>query len=83
MTLIASLAALKDGENGILTEFLDTKIACKLMSMGILPGKEIALIRRVPFGGGLYVKVAGQNFAIREEEARSMLIDKTTEHLLL
>ena len=83
MTQIASLAALKDGENGVLTEFLDNKIACKLMSMGILPGKEIALIRRVPFGGGLYVKVAGQNFAIREEEARSMLIDKTTENLLI
>jgi ferrous iron transport protein A len=83
MTLIASLAALKDGENGVLTEFLDNKIACKLMSMGILPGKDIALIRRVPFGGGLYVKVAGQNFAIREEEARSMLVDKTTENALI
>lgn len=83
MTQMASLAALKDGENGILTEFLDNKIACKLMSMGILPGKDIALIRRVPFGGGLYVKVAGQNFAIREEEARSMLIDKTTENSLI
>jgi Fe2+ transport system protein FeoA len=53
------------------------------MSMGILPGKAIALIRRVPFGGGLYVRVAGQNFAIREAEARTMLIDKIPESLLI
>ncbi|MEN9612481.1 MAG: hypothetical protein RLZZ628_3295 [Bacteroidota bacterium] len=83
MTLIASLAELKKGENGILTEFLDHQIACKLMSMGILPGKAIALIRRVPFGGGLYVRVAGQNFAIREAEARTILIDKIPESLLI
>jgi Fe2+ transport system protein FeoA len=52
------------------------------MSMGILPGKSISLIRRVPFGGGLYVKVVGQNFAIRAEEARSILIDKVCQTFL-
>ena len=43
--------------------------------MGILPGKVLKLIRRAPFGGGLYIKVADCNIAVRDVEAQNILIE--------
>jgi Fe2+ transport system protein FeoA len=31
-------------------------------------------VRRVPFGGGLYVKIEEQNIGLREEEARHIFL---------
>ena len=46
-----------------------------MLSMGILPGKFLKLIRRVPFGGGLYIKVEDSNIGIRDNEAQNILIE--------
>ena len=51
MTNFETLANLKEGEHGIIHQFTDDKMASKLLSMGVLPGKSLRLIRRVPFGG--------------------------------
>lgn len=75
MSHLKTLALLKEGQEGIIHEFTNDRMASKLLSMGVLPGKMMQLIRRVPFGGGLYVKIEGQNIALRLEEARNIVLD--------
>jgi ferrous iron transport protein A len=67
---IELLSNLKEGECGLIVRYTDDKMACKLLTMGVLPGKELMLIRRVSLKGGLYLKVGEQTIAIREEEAK-------------
>jgi ferrous iron transport protein A len=68
------LSNLKEGEQGIIARCTDDKMACKLLTMGVLPGKDLTLIRRVPFKGGLYLKVGEQTIAVRDEEAKHIEI---------
>ena len=75
MTNFETLANFKEGDSGIIHQFTDDKMASKLLSMGVLPGKFLRLIRRVPFGGGLYIKVEECNIAVRESEARNIVLE--------
>lgn len=52
----------------IISHFTDDQVAGKLMSMGILPGSPIELIRKAPLGGSWYVRVDRQILALRKEE---------------
>lgn len=53
----------------------DEEFAQKLTTMGLLPGSVIEMVRKAPFGGAFFVKVDGKNFALRNEEAASILIE--------
>ena len=75
MSHFKTLALLKEGQEGVIHAFTNDQMASKLLSMGVLPGKMLQLVRRVPFGGGLYVKIEGQNIALRLEEARNIVLD--------
>jgi ferrous iron transport protein A len=44
-------------------------VACRLISMGLVPGCTIEILRKAPFGGGWYVKSDGLHIAMRSEEA--------------
>jgi ferrous iron transport protein A len=74
MSELKTLDLLKEGQEGIIHEFTDDRMASKLLSMGVLPSKNLQLVRRAPFGGGLYVKIDGQNIALRLEEARNIVL---------
>jgi ferrous iron transport protein A len=74
-THLEKLADLKEGTNGIVREFTDDKMASKLLSMGVLPGKSLRLVRRVPFGGGLYIKLDECNIAVRDLEAQNIMVE--------
>jgi ferrous iron transport protein A len=74
---LVAVSNLKEGESGIVHQYTDDRMASKLLSMGILPGKSLRLVRRIPFGGGLYVKVDDQSIALRDFEAQSIIL-KTT-----
>jgi Fe2+ transport system protein FeoA len=52
----------------IISHFTNDQVAGKLMSMGVLPGSEIRLIRKAPFGGGWYVQIDRQILALRKDE---------------
>lgn len=75
MSHLKILSNLKDGEKGTIRHFTNDHMASKLLSMGVLPGKSLCLVRRVPFGGGLYIKVENHNIAVREDEARNIVLD--------
>ena len=68
------LNQLKRGAKALVADFLNPKIATKLMAMGIMPGSNIQVIRKAPFGGGFYVKVDNLLIALRKNEAGSILV---------
>ena len=78
-TTSRTVASLKEGETGVILSYSNDKVACKLLSMGVLPGKTLRLIRKAPFGGGFYLKVEEHILAIRESEASNILIVEIEE----
>ena len=68
------LSKIKTGGIGIIAQFMDEMIAGKLMTMGVLPGSEVRIIRRAPFKGGVYLKIDGHNMVLREVEAASIIL---------
>ena len=66
---------LKLHENARAIAFSDPKLACKLTSMGVLPGANIQVVRSSPFGDAYYIKVDGVRLALREAEAANILVE--------
>ena len=60
---------LNPSSNGTIYAFSNDAVANKLMSMGATIGSELQVLRPAPFGGGYYVKVNGNNIALRRQEA--------------
>ncbi len=79
MSHLEPLSNLNEGETGVIRSFTDDQMASKLLSMGMLPGKSLTLVRRVSLGGGIYLKVESQTFAVREEEARNIILELEDE----
>ena len=71
-----SASVLAVGEVGVVGGFSDAQLACKLLSMGVLPGSRIQLIRKAPFGGAVYVAVDDHCLALRETEFGAIAIRK-------
>ncbi len=65
---------LKIGESAKVEKFANDNLSCKLLTMGILPDTKITLVRKAPFGGAYYLKLNGNNIAVRENEAASIII---------
>ncbi len=63
-----------DKKEGILSHFKDDFIAQRMMSMGVLPGAKVRLVRANPRIGAYYILASNRHFAMREEEVKSMII---------
>ena len=68
------LNQLNKGESAIIHSFVDEQMACKMLSMGILPGSKVQLVRKAPFGGAIYIRLDNQQFAIRNSEAECIVL---------
>ncbi len=71
---MTNIAALHEQEVGIVLQFNNPQIACKLMAMGMLPGSIIKVMRKAPLGGGFYLKVNGHGMALRVNEAAAVIV---------
>ena len=71
-----TIAHLKRGERGIITDVSSIHIPLKLLEMGCLPGNYVELVQLVPFKDPLYLNINGTHVAIRKETASHILIDK-------
>ena len=69
-----TLNQLEQGKSGVIAKFSDEQAGCKLMTMGILPGSEVKVVRKAPLGGAIYLKTAHQQFAIRNKEAECIVL---------
>lgn len=71
-----TLAHLKRGERGIITDVSSVNIPLKLLEMGCLPGNSVELLQVAPFQDPLYLNINGSHLAIRKETASLILIEK-------
>ncbi len=68
------LSDLEVGQSGTVANFKDDLVAGKLMTMGVLPGSLVQLIRKAPFKGGVYIKVDGCHIVLRDSEAAFIVL---------
>ncbi len=66
---------LKPGETAKIRSLKESAVSAKLLEMGVLPGKEIRLIRKAPGGSPLYFAIDGHYVALRVEEAANIQFD--------
>lgn len=71
---LKNLSLISPGEIGILAEYTNALIAQKLLSMGVLLGSKIEVLRSAPWGGGLIIKADNLIIALRKNEAATLLI---------
>ncbi|WP_290701178.1 FeoA family protein [Lacinutrix sp.] len=74
-----TIAHLKRGEKGIITDVSSVLIPLKLLEMGCLPGNFVELVQVAPFSDPMYLNINGSYLAIRKETAIHILIDKIDE----
>jgi len=64
------------GEIGTIRGFSRRDMASKLLSMGVLPGSRIEIIRKSPFGGSYYMAIDSHFLALRQKELLTIHIQK-------
>jgi ferrous iron transport protein A len=67
-----TVADMKVGERGVICCFSDQEMSLKLLEMGCLPGSEIELSGKAPFGDPLCIKVLGYSLSLRVDEAATI-----------
>ncbi|WP_299519577.1 FeoA family protein [Winogradskyella sp.] len=70
-----TLADLKRGQQGIITDVSSSHIPLKLLEMGCLPGNTVELVQVAPFADPMYLNINGSHLAIRKETAVHILIE--------
>lgn len=71
---LSTIASLKVGQSGIVSDESEHLIPLKLLEMGCLPGAEVELIQIAPLNDPMYIRVNGSHIAIRKETAASIKI---------
>lgn len=74
-----TLADIKHGEKGIITDVSSIHIPLKLLEMGCLPGNSVELVQVAPFADPMYLNINGSHLAIRKETAIHILIEISNE----
>ena len=74
---MSTIATLRIGEVGYVSEESLDAIPLKLLEMGCLPGAEVQLIQVAPLKDPLYICVKGSHLAIRKETAAKIIILKS------
>lgn len=68
-----TLAKLKVGETGKVKSVEgESTIAKRLMEMGVIPGANVRIVKKAPFGCPIEIRVKGYNLALRKNEADSI-----------
>jgi ferrous iron transport protein A len=72
--MLKTPAMLRPGEKALIQSLKDSPVSKKLLEMGFLPGREIRLVSKAPGGNPLCFEVQGMFVALREEEARNLVL---------
>lgn len=72
---MATIATLKIGQSGIISEKSLDYIPLKLLEMGCLPGAKVELIQKAPLKDPLYICVNGSHLAIRKQTAAKITLE--------
>lgn len=69
------LSQVKPGTKVKIKSFESDEIVLKLMEMGCLPGEDITVWKKAPFGDPIYVLVAGYSLSLRLDEAAQIIVE--------
>ncbi|MEM7484333.1 MAG: FeoA family protein [Bacteroidota bacterium] len=72
---MATVTDLKQGQKGIIRDFLGTALPIKLLELGCLPGNLVELIQTAPLNDPIYINVNGSHIAIRRSLAKLIELD--------
>ena len=67
---------LKKNESGKIKYFKDQSMACSLLTIGMIPETHIVMMARSPFGGAVRLKIGDTFIAIRDSEAKNIIIEQ-------
>ena len=70
-----NLSQIKPGTKVKIKSFKNDDIILKLMEMGCLPGEEITVWKKAPFGDPIYILVAGYSLSLRMDEAEKIYVE--------
>lgn len=72
---VRSLAQLADGESGRIAALEGHgAIAVRLLEMGLVPGAEVALVKRAPMGDPMEIRVRDYHLSLRRAEAERVVL---------
>lgn len=72
-----TVATLRLGEDSVIACIEESPYSINFLEIGLLPGKQITVIQKAPFGGPIAVLVEGHMMALRIKEAELINV-KTT-----
>lgn len=67
---------LKEGQSALIKTILTDSYTCKLLTLGLLPKAKVTFVRSAPMGGARYLKIDEHYVAIREDEAKTILVEE-------
>jgi ferrous iron transport protein A len=63
------------GDRGLIERLdLDHVAAQRMMAVGLLPGKDLELVRVAPLGDPIQLRTGGRALSVRKNDARALLV---------
>lgn len=69
------LTDIKINQAGVINEVLDNPLITKLFEFGLLPGAKFRVVNIAPFKGPISILVDDTRVALRQKEAKFILVD--------
>ncbi len=70
---------LRDGKTGMnlkISEIGDSALKERLMTMGLIPGTKVQILRSAPLGDPIAIRVRSYNLAIRKADAEKIAVEQ-------
>jgi ferrous iron transport protein A len=71
---LKTIADLHTGQKGTIIGFDNSLLSLKFLEMGCVPGSEVELCCKAPFGSPVCIMICGYHLALRKEEAAQIFI---------
>ncbi|MFC2638119.1 FeoA family protein [Mitsuokella sp. oral taxon 131] len=69
---------LKDGKTGMtlkIVQIEESPLKQRLMSMGLIPGTKVTVLRSAPLGDPIAIGIRSYNLALRREDAERITVE--------
>ena len=70
-----TIAQLKIGQKGIISDFNIDDIPLKLLEMGCLPGEKVTIELVAPLGDPIAINISGYLLSLRKQDARHIKVE--------
>ena len=73
------IMTLKDGSTGMVVRIdsvNDSKLKNRLMTMGLIPGTKVEILRSAPMGDPIAIRLRSYNLAMRKDDAAQIQVSK-------